>query len=91
MSKKKRSKEPSRREDAELDEISLLTKAVRLLEILVGLQVQAAKGGDRTQAEMITLLDSVGCGQTEIAALLGTTANTVNVALHRAKRKAKKK
>ncbi|HUE57093.1 MAG TPA: sigma factor-like helix-turn-helix DNA-binding protein [Candidatus Udaeobacter sp.] len=90
MSKKKRSKEPSRREDAELDETSLLAKAVRLLEILVGLQVQAAKGG-RTQAEMITLLDSAGCGRKEIAGLLGTTANTVNVTLHRAKRKAKKK
>jgi DNA-directed RNA polymerase specialized sigma24 family protein len=90
MSKKKGTNQPSHREDAEFDEISLLTKPVRQLEILVGLQVQAAKG-DRTQAEMIVLLDSVGCGQTEIAALLGTTANTVNVALHRAKRKAKKK
>ena len=90
MSKTKATSEPSRRDDSEFDEISLLTKAARLLEILVGLQVQAVKGG-HTQAEMIALLDSVGCGQTEIATLLGTTANTVGVALHRAKRKAKKK
>ena len=32
-----------------------------------------------------------GCGQTEIAKLLGTTANTVNVTLMRAKKKGKKK
>lgn len=40
---------------------------------------------------MISLLESVGCGQSEIADFLGTTANTVNVSLYKAKRKAGKK
>jgi DNA-directed RNA polymerase specialized sigma24 family protein len=74
----------------EPDEISLLARIARLLEILVRLNLETSRG-DRKQSEMIDLLDSVGCGQTEIANLLGTTANTVNVALNRAKRKARKK
>jgi DNA-binding CsgD family transcriptional regulator len=40
---------------------------------------------------MIAMLDSAGCGQSEIAYLLGTTTNTVNVALYKAKKKAGKK
>lgn len=89
MSKQKTAKRLNRH-GAELDEISLLARIGRLLEILVRLNLETSRG-DRSQSEMITLLDSLGCGQTEIADLLGTTANTVNVALHRAKRKARRK
>jgi DNA-directed RNA polymerase specialized sigma24 family protein len=89
MSKQKTSKGAGR-QAVELDEISLLTRIGRLLEVLVRLNLENSKG-DRKQSEMIALLDSVGCGQTEIASLLGTTPNTVNVTLSRAKRKAKKK
>ena len=78
------------RRSTEPDELSLLTRMTRLLEILVRLNLETSRG-NRKQTEMIALLDSVGCGQTEIANLLGTTQNTVNVTLSRAKRKAKKK
>jgi len=43
------------------------------------------------QAEQISKLNSAGFGQTEIAALLGTTKNTVNVTLNRLKKSKKKK
>lgn len=71
------------------DDLTLFRRMVRLLEILVRLNLQNMKGG-RSQSEMISLLDSVGCGQSEIADFLGTTRNTVNVSLYKAKRKAKK-
>lgn len=74
----------------ELDELALFKKMTRLLEILVRLNLQNMKG-DRSQNGMISLLDSVGCGQSEIADFLGTTTNTVNVSLYKAKRKAVKK
>jgi hypothetical protein len=74
----------------EPDELTLFRKMARLLEILVRLNLQNMKG-DRSQNDMISLLDSVGCGQSEIADFLGTTANTVNVSLYKAKRKAAKK
>ena len=67
-----------------------LGKTARLLEILVRLDLQNQKG-ERSQNEMILMLDSIGCAQSEIAHLLGTTTNTVNVALYKAKKKAKKK
>lgn len=74
----------------EREEVLLFRKMTRLLEILVRLNLQNMRG-DRSQNEMIALLDSVGCGQSEIAAFLGTTTNTVNVSLYKAKRKADKK
>jgi len=89
MSKQRTAKKRGR-QATEPDEISLLTRIARLLEILVRLNLETSRR-DRKQIEIISLLDSVGCGQTEIANLLGTTANTVNVALNRAKRKANKK
>jgi hypothetical protein len=73
-----------------LDQLTLLRKMTRLLEVLVRLDIQDLKSG-RSQNEMIALLDSVGCGQSEIADFLGTTTNTVNVSLYKAKRKAAKK
>ncbi len=74
----------------ETNEFALLNKMTRLLEILVRLQLLNMQG-ERSQNEMIAVLDSIGCGQSEIAALLGTTANTVNVSLYKAKRKARAK
>jgi DNA-directed RNA polymerase specialized sigma24 family protein len=74
----------------QLDELTVLKKIARLLEIAVRLDLQNMKGS-RSQNEMIALLDSVGCGQSEIADFLGTTTNTVNVSLYKTKRKAGKK
>ena len=70
-------------------ELILFRKMTRLLEVLVRLNLRSMKG-DRSQNDMISLLDSVGCGQSEIADLLGTTTNTVNVSLYKAKRRAGK-
>ena len=74
----------------ERDDLTLFRKMTRLLEILVRLNLQNMKG-DRSQNDMISLLDSVGGGQSEIADFLGTTTNTVNVSLYKSKRKAGKK
>jgi DNA-binding CsgD family transcriptional regulator len=88
MSRKK-NKTAVRRTD-EVDEISILNRMTRLLEILVRLDLQTMKG-DHTQNDMILMLDSVGCRPSEIANLLGTTSNTVNVSLSNAKRKNRRK
>jgi DNA-directed RNA polymerase specialized sigma24 family protein len=54
-------------------------KIIRLLALL------AIKG--ESQAEKIKILSGAGFSNTEIAALLGLTANAVNVALHRLRTK----
>jgi DNA-binding CsgD family transcriptional regulator len=41
---------------------------------------------DLSQTEKIELLNKVGLGQKEIAELVGTTRNTVNVTLNRLKK-----
>jgi DNA-directed RNA polymerase specialized sigma24 family protein len=87
MSKPKK-QGPTRSDERE--DLILFRKMTRLLEILVRLNLHNMKG-DRSQNDMIALLDSVGCGQSEIADFLGTTTNTVNVTLYKAKRKAGKK
>ncbi len=46
--------------------------------------------GEKTQREKIALLNSVGLGPTAIAEILGTTSNTVNVALSAMRKQAKK-
>lgn len=86
----KRVKKGSRSPAKPLNELSLLEKMTRLLEIMVRLNLQTLKGS-RSQNEMIFVLDSIGCGQSEIADLLGTTTNTVNVSLYKGKRKAPKR
>lgn len=53
---------------------------------LVALQVRLQLGN---QTETITEMGRLGFGASRIAELLGTTANTVNVALSRAKREGK--
>jgi DNA-directed RNA polymerase specialized sigma24 family protein len=88
MSKTIKKESPIRSD--ERDDLALFRKMTRLLEILVRLNLQTMKG-DRSQNDMISLLDSVGCGQSEIADFLGTTTNTVNVSLYKAKRKAGRK
>lgn len=86
---KKENKSTARRAD-ESDELSALNKMARLLEILTRLNLQTMRA-DRSQAELISMLDSLGCGQTEIARLLGTTPNTVGVTIHHSKKRSKRK
>jgi hypothetical protein len=88
MSKKK-SRSPSGTEGQD-DELSLLRRTVSLLETLVRLNLISVQG-DKSQNEMIFTLDSMGCRQSEIAHLLGTTKNTVNVSLYKAKKRGLKK
>ena len=83
---RKKESKPATKAMAASDELVVLNRMARLLEVLAQLNLQAMKG-DRSQGQMISMLDSVGCGQTEIARLLGTTTNTVNVALYKAKNK----
>jgi hypothetical protein len=88
MSKKK--SRPSSSSENQNDELSLLRRVVSLLETLVRLNLIGIQG-DKSQNEMIFTLDSMGCGQSEIAHLLGTTQNTVNVSLYKAKKRGLKK
>lgn len=84
MSKKGSERGGGRSDDS--SELPVLRRIARLMEMLVRLHLQAMRG-DRTQREMILMLDSAGCGPSEIAQLVGTTPNTVNVALSNAKKK----
>ncbi|MCK6428479.1 MAG: hypothetical protein L6Q72_05270 [Burkholderiaceae bacterium] len=62
--------------DVEAEKLaSQLNRVTRLLALLV------VKG--EPQAEKIQMLSGAGFANTEIAELLGLTANAVNVALHR--------
>jgi DNA-directed RNA polymerase specialized sigma24 family protein len=74
----------------ETQEVSPLNRMTRMLEILVRLNLQTMRG-DATQRDMVLMLDSLGCGPSEIADLLGTTSNTVNVTLSNAKKKRRKR
>lgn len=60
-------------------------KKMALDEELVRLMVLQLRRTAKTQTEMIVELDKAGFGQTRIGELLGTTANTVSVALAKAK------
>ena len=86
----KTTRKESTAHSAERDELALFRKMTRLLDILVRLNLRSLKG-DRSQNDMISLLDSVGCGQSEIADFLGTTTNTVNASLYKLKKKAARK
>ncbi len=68
------------KDDDVLRELRRITKVLTLI---------ATK--DQKQKEQIKLLDRVGFQPKEIAELLGTTGNTVNVALHSIRRKGKPK
>jgi len=64
-------------------------KMGHMLEILVRISPRELRD-KRGQADTILKLSSAGCGPSEIADLLGTTANTVNVTLSNAKKKRRK-
>jgi hypothetical protein len=85
MSKKKKTNATAGSEVQ--SEVALLEQVVHLLEIQVGLDVRRMKD-EQGQPEMISTLDSVGCGPSEIAVLLGISTNTVKVSLYRSKKKA---
>lgn len=53
---------------------------------LLAIQLRRSSGN---QAEVILELSRAGFGPTRIADLLGTTANTVNVTLQKAKRRSR--
>ena len=59
------------------------------LKIIKGLLAQNLLAGN-SQTKQISKLDSIGLQPKEIAEILGTTSNTVNVALNRI-RKSKRK
>jgi DNA-directed RNA polymerase specialized sigma24 family protein len=67
-------------------EDSVLTKLDNLLRVLT---VSVTKG--MKQAEQIALLDRAGFPPKEIANLIGTTGNTVNVALSNLRKGQEKK
>ena len=60
------------------------------LDIMIRLLASSIVKEMKTQKEKILYLSSLGFGPTEIANLLSTTSNTVNVALSREKKKAPK-
>jgi len=67
-------------------EITLLSDLKRSLELLVKLRIEEIRG-NRSQKDLIMLLDSLGCRPSEIAGFLGTTTRTVNPVLSRSRRK----
>lgn len=58
----------------------------RKLNQLISLKVHEIKG-EKSQNEMIILLNGLGFSPTEIATLLGTTTNSVNPVLSRSRKK----
>lgn len=60
-----------------------LIKEIRKMNKLLVLSIL----GGKTQTECILLLSKVGFGQKEISELIGTTPNTVNSTLNKAKKK----
>lgn len=65
-----------------------LTAIRESVELLVRLKLHEVRG-NRTQKDMIHLLDECGCGPTQIARLLNTTPNSVNPVLSRSRQPAK--
>jgi len=61
----------------------------RIAKILAGLLLRDIEDGD--QKEKIKRLKQCGFENTEIAKMLGTTPNTVGVAVHSIKKKRKKR
>ncbi len=70
--------------------MSNMTEVANKLDTLIRLTA-IGLFGDKTQKEKIELLAIAGLGAKEIADLLGTTPNTVSVALYGLKKKKKKK
>jgi DNA-binding NarL/FixJ family response regulator len=59
----------------------------RIARLLAGMLLRDLEGGE--QNLKIARLKSCGFGNTEIADMLGTTVNTVNVAVHSLRKKKK--
>jgi DNA-directed RNA polymerase specialized sigma24 family protein len=76
---------PPQTPDEMIPDEMILTKVDQILRILTAIATKGMK-----QNEQIVLLNRVGFQPKEIAALLGTTGNTVNVSLSNL-RKAKQK
>ncbi len=70
--------------------MSTLAEVAEKLDTLIRLTA-IGLFGDKTQREKIELLSSAGLQPKDIADLLGTTANTVNVALSGIRKKQRKK
>ncbi|MGH9739507.1 MAG: hypothetical protein ACRD4X_13125 [Candidatus Acidiferrales bacterium] len=60
----------------------------RISRLLAGLLLRDIEDGD--QLRKIARLKACGFGNSEIAEMLGTTANTINVAVHSLRRKKKR-
>lgn len=65
-----------------------LAQITRSIELLVRLKLQEVRG-DKSQREMILLLDSFDCTPSEIAKLLGTTTTSVSPVLSRSRKQKK--
>lgn len=64
-----------------------LTKSIELQEEVVRLLVLLLKKGETQQSSLITQMSGIGFRTGRIAELLGTTSNTVNVTIQKAKKK----
>ena len=62
----------------------------RLIELLLKLKIHELKG-DRSQSEMILLLDSLGFKSGEIIRMLGASESTVRPILSRGRKNKKKR
>lgn len=70
-------------------DVEMLERIADATELLVKLALQQFQG-ERTQNDMILLLDSLGCAPGKIADYLGTTTKTVYPALSRARKRGRK-
>lgn len=68
----------------------ILNSIARSLDLLVKLKVKELFA-DRKQNDVILELHSVGCRPVEIAGALGTTPNSVNPVISRARKKGSKR
>ena len=67
----------------------IVTELNRISKILAGLLLRDIEDGE--QSKKIKRLKSCGFSNTEIAAMLNTTVNTVNVAVHSLKTQKRRK
>lgn len=68
---------------------TIAVAAERISKLLAGILMRDIEDGD--QVRKVARLKACGFGNSEIAEMLGTTANTINVAVHSLRHKKKKK
>jgi len=73
-----------------LKKLDTLAKKIDILTKVAAISVQKEKLLKRKQKEQIEILDKLGFSPSLIALVLGTTSNTVNVALSQLRKKKKK-